>query len=196
MPAEAVRAFVALPCPPGLCQAIAAAVAVWREMSAAVRWTVPDRTHLTLRFLGQAEADRLARLDPALRRAAAEVGPLELETSGTGAFPGWERPRVLWLRVTTGPALARLVAAVDIGARSAGFEPEERELTPHLTLGRVRDARGARRATQAVRGWKPETGRETVTEMILYLSDLDGGPGRGPLHSALARYPLAGDRPS
>lgn len=187
MSAEAIRAFVALPCPSRLQAAIAETLARWRSVDAAVRWAHPEHVHLTLRFLADAPPARLERLDPALRTAAAASGPLELRPAPTGAFPGWDRPRVLWLGIEARAELAQLAEAVEAVAREAGFEPEERGFRPHLTLGRVKGTRGARRAAAAVRGWEPGTGAEAVAEMILFRSDLSD---RGPRHTALARYPL------
>ncbi|HUP01685.1 MAG TPA: RNA 2',3'-cyclic phosphodiesterase [Gemmatimonadota bacterium] len=194
MPAERagagpVRAFVALPCPPALRAALADALAGWRGLAAGVRWADPHRVHLTLRFLGRATPAGIERLTPALGAAAGACPPLELAPAATGAFPGWSRPRVFWLGVEGGPALAGLAAAVEAGARRAGFEPEPRDFTPHLTLGRVKGPNGVRRATAAVRGWRPTTAPETVSEVVLYRSDLGDG---GPRYTPLARYALNG----
>ncbi|MGH7588078.1 MAG: 2'-5' RNA ligase family protein, partial [Gemmatimonadota bacterium] len=67
----------------------------------------------------------------------------------------------------------------------------ERPFTAHLTLGRAKGARVAAPSVEAVRGWRPETGEETMEELVLYRSEL--GPA-GARHEPLARHPLAGGR--
>lgn len=188
LPDTAVRAFVALPCPPRLRGAVAEAVARGRRAARSVRWSDPERVHLTLRFLGRAEPAPLTALDARLTRTAAGAAPLSLEPAGLGAFPSLERPRVLWLGFADAEPIERLAEAIEADARAAGFEPDERPFTAHLTLGRVR-GEGGRAAVRALVDWEPSTGQERVDAMVLYRSDL--GPG-GARHSALESYPLGG----
>ena len=185
------RAFVGVPCPPGLRQALAAAGPAWRQVDADVRWVDPAVAHLTLRFLGRAERSALEALDPDLARIAARTPPVELAPGEPGAFPGWRRPRILWLGLEDGGALGPVAEGIEEAARAAGFTPEEREFRPHLTLGRVRSPRGAARAVAAVQGWRSDSGPETVTEIVLYRSDLGA---QGPRHTPLATYALTGRR--
>ena len=182
-----VRSFVALPCPAGLRGALSAAGSAWRRLDADIGWTDPATAHLTLRFLGEADPARLDALHARLPDVAGSVAGFRARGGATGAFPGWSRPRVLWLGIESGGAIERLAAGVEGAAREAGFAPEPRAFTPHLTLGRVRGAHGARRAAAAVRHWSPGVEPEPVTEVVLYRSEL--GPGRAR-HVALARYAL------
>ena len=187
-----MRAFVALPCPPRLGAALGRVLEAWRRTGTSVRWVRPGAVHLTLRFLGDhADRERLERLGRALGRAAAAIPPLTVRPGATGAFPGWERPRVLWLGLEDGGALAPLAAAVEEAAQGAGFPAAERPFTPHLTLGRAKGARIAASTVEAVRRWRPDTGEETLEEMVLYRSELGAGGAR---HEPLARHPLSGGR--
>lgn len=190
-PSGRVRAFVALPCPTGLRSEVADGIRRWRDLPAAMKWSDPDRIHLTLRFLGDASPTALEHLHDRLADSASSADPVTLTPGTTGAFPRWERTRVVWVGFEEEAALERLAAAVERDARAAGFEPEERPFVPHLTLGRVKGRRGVRAAIDAVRGWRPGSGPEEVDEMILYESEL--GPG-GATHTPLARYPLGGAR--
>lgn len=187
-----VRAFVALPCPGGLQRSIAEGLARWRDLSPGIAWTDPRRIHLTLRFLGEAHPDMLERLDGRLREVARATAPVEARPGATGAFPGWSRPRVLWLGVESGGAVERLAGAVESEVRAAGFDAEVRPFTPHLTLGRVRGPRGIEQAVSAVRGWEVDPRPVRIDEMVLFRSRL--GPG-GTRHDALATYRLEGPTP-
>jgi 2'-5' RNA ligase len=109
-----------------------------------IRWVAPENVHLTLQFLGAVPEPRVADVSAALAGAAEAVrGPIALEVRGAGGFPNARRPRVIWLGIEGD--LAALGALVeDLGRRLAplGFPPEARAFSPHLTLGRARDARG------------------------------------------------------
>ena len=182
-----VRAFVALPSPPILRASIARKIGEWKALHADVSWVDPAAAHATLRFLGNAEPDALARLTGLLSEAAAAADPVIARPGPTGAFPGWRRARVLWLAFESGGTVERLAAAVESAARAVGFDAEGRPFTAHLTLGRVRGPHGSGRAAAAVREWKPGGEDEPIPEMVLYRSDL--GPS-GARHTALARFPI------
>lgn len=188
--AKPVRAFVAFPCPPRLQAALAEALGAWRGTDAAVRWADPEKIHLTLRFLGDdADPDRLERLDSGLAGAATAAPPVAVRPDATGAFPGWGRPRVLWLGLLDEGALTPLARRVEEAARKAGFPAEDRPFRPHLTLGRVKAPRGLDPVLEDLRAWRPESGTETLEELIVYRSEL--GPA-GARHEALARHRLGG----
>lgn len=190
-PDDPVRSFVALPCPSGLNGEIETALRDWRRLDAAVKWADPSKLHLTLRFLGDASPEKLRGLHRRLRESVAASAPILLRAGSTGAFPGWNRPRVLWLGLEDSGSLERLAETVESAARAAGFEAEERPFRPHLTLGRVKGRRGVRGAVEAIRSWRPETAPEEVEEAILYRSELTPD---GAIHSAMARYELGGER--
>jgi 2'-5' RNA ligase len=154
-----------------------------------VRWVPPENVHLTLQFLGAVPEERVAGVEAALRDAAAGARPLSLSLHGAGGFPNARRPRVLWAGLEGDVApLADLVR--DLGARLAklGFPPEDRPFSPHLTLGRARDARGAPGLAGALaRAARIEPTPWRATELVLFESHLSP---RGPRYEAIARVGL------
>ncbi len=189
------RLFVALDPPEPVRRRIGAVVAGLRRTAGRaadeVRWTAAEGLHLTLQFLGAVPEERIADLDGAIRAAAAASRPLQLELRGAGGFPNARRPRVVWLGLSGD--LAPLAAlAADLGRRLTplGFAPEARPFTPHLTVGRARDARGApglggalaEAALGEALGWR-------AAELVLFESHLEPGGAR---HEALLRAPLGG----
>ncbi|HEX7347285.1 MAG TPA: RNA 2',3'-cyclic phosphodiesterase [Candidatus Limnocylindrales bacterium] len=103
-----------------------------------VRWVRLEGLHLTLRFLGPTEPERIAPTMAAVQAAAATATePIEIELSGAGTFPPGRRPRALWIGVTRGgEGLARLAARTEEALVEAGWEPEHRPFRAHLTLAR------------------------------------------------------------
>ena len=134
------RIFAALELPPELQQHLAR---LQKELEAAapsrsVRWVRVEGIHLTLRFYGDVEPERVPGVQASLSRAAASTAPMALQVEGVGVFPNAARPTVIWAGVRGDmEPLRRLQAAIEKEAVSLGFKPEERAYTPHLTLGRV-----------------------------------------------------------
>jgi len=104
------------------------------------------KVHLTIAFLGALAADRaaLAREAGALTRAA----PFDLAVGRLGSF---RSARVAWAGWDGNPpGLARLHEALARSLRARGFELEEREFAPHLTLVRRIERAVERREIEAI----------------------------------------------
>ncbi len=103
-----------------------------------VRWTKPEGTHLTLKFLGEVPVTQRSTLEQALMQVAADHLPFSLQTGSLGCFPNTARPRVVWLGLQGNlNALVALRDAVEARIAPLGYPTENRPFSPHLTLGRV-----------------------------------------------------------
>ena len=140
-----MRLFVALRLEPELQQAVTAFQTRLRRLDsgAQVRWVEPQGMHLTLKFLGEVEPERLPALQAGLDTAISGRTAPVLSLSLPGGFPNLRRPRVLWIGlVEEGTHVLELQAAVEAEAARLGWEAEKRAFQPHLTLGRLKDIRG------------------------------------------------------
>jgi 2'-5' RNA ligase len=104
-----------------------------------VRWTRPQGIHLTLKFLGNVRKDALDSICERASVAFSDMKPVRLGVHGLGAFPGLNKPRVIWagLKDETGTA-ALLAEKIESLLEPLGFKREKRPFRPHLTLGRVK----------------------------------------------------------
>lgn len=108
------------------------------DQSSEVRWVPSANLHLTLRFLGDVPSEGVASVYDACTQAA-NVGALRLMVTGTGAFPGWHRPTVLWAGVSGETAsLHQLTNQVEHELARVGFDVADRPFRAHVTLGRCR----------------------------------------------------------
>lgn len=155
----------------------------------AVRWVRPENLHLTLAFLGEVDADRLAPM----ARAAAEPwreAPFRVELASADAAPRSGAPRTLWLSVSAGRArLARLHA--EACARMGPLLSAPVDLRPpgHVTLGRLRRAprSSGRHVRDAVAGLTVPAFGWRADSVVLYESRPASG---GASYRPLARAPL------
>lgn len=187
-----IRAFVAVVLHEELRAAVAATVERLRPLGRAVAWVPPQNLHVTLQFLGNQSEERLAEAEAALADAAAGRAPIDVTFHGVGAFPGLERPRILWVGLAQGALEARgLQAAVAAALAARGFAKEERPWHPHLTIGRVPDERRWRReAGPSLRSAIAQAatttfGTQRVAEVALMQSDLSPAGARYTVRRAL-----------
>jgi 2'-5' RNA ligase len=185
-----LRAFLAAEIGEGARRAAAAAAArLAREVRGReVRWARPETYHLTLRFLGEIDADRVAPLVARVGEAVAALAPLELRLGAVVAFPGPRRPRVIAATIEPAEPLEALARILEAAVVRAGFPREARPFRPHLTLGRVRD-----RALPSLAAAGPLAAEPfRVAELVLFRSDLQAD---GALHTPLERIALGGPGP-
>lgn len=180
-----IRAFVAVLLDEETRGAVAATIEALRPLGPAVAWVPPRNLHLTLQFLGGQPEERLREAEAALDEAAAHSAPLDVTLHGVGAFPGLERPRILWVGVAQGALPIRaLQARVADALAGRGFPKEERVWHPHLTVGRVHDERRWRREAgpplriALARAATTTFGTLRVAEVALVRSDLSSSGAR------------------
>ena len=169
MTPEKLRLFVAAVLPPEQLEAVAALVRRLQPGLERARWTVPDNRHITLKFLGWADADRLEDISERVTAVARAHAPADLDLGPLGAFPSSRRARVLWLGLDDPQRLLeRLASALDSALEPLGFKPEERAFTPHVTLARFKPPESVERVT--AEPVEVEARRFPVDRLVLFRS--------------------------
>ncbi|MCI0416442.1 RNA 2',3'-cyclic phosphodiesterase [bacterium] len=105
------------------------------------KWVNPFGIHLTLKFLGEVKPEQVPEVHKAFEESAQEFGPVNVVVKGCGFFPNERRPAVFWVGVE-GDSLKPLQQSMEERFALQGFEKENREYSPHLTLARFRDPHG------------------------------------------------------
>ena len=132
---ETKRLFVALKVPGALKKQFAALAR--KDIKA--RWQMDDDLHITLRFLGDVPVSQIDDIEQALSRV--RKAPFHVHVDGLDAFHK-KRQSILYGRVTSSKKLTSLVAEINEKLQDVGFEMPTRPYIPHVTLGRVNNARG------------------------------------------------------
>jgi RNA 2',3'-cyclic 3'-phosphodiesterase len=141
---ETFRLFIAVTVPEDIKTEIEKTQATLRRVvpKERVRWTKREQFHLTLKFLGNVDAQRVEPLMAAVRAACRGFAALELRAERVGFFPNLRAPRVVWAGVNDRQAqLPSLQQAIE--AATCGFTAEvpEKTFTGHVTLGRIKGLR-------------------------------------------------------
>ena len=104
------------------------------------RRTTADDLHITLRFLGDVPEDQVPAIEEALARVRRP--PFHVSVKGMGVF---ENPRqaVLYANIESTRKLTALAAEINEALAPLGFEMPNKPYVPHITLFRLKSARGA-----------------------------------------------------
>ncbi len=135
-----LRAFIASELPVALQDSIYSATADLRKTlgDGLIRWVPAHNVHLTLKFLGDVSTSSLELIKQMMVTEAAQFAAFDVQVEGLGCYPNVRRPRVLWVGLTAPAELASLQRAIEAASARLGYESEERDFSPHLTIGRVR----------------------------------------------------------
>jgi len=156
-----------------------------------VKWVEPDNLHVTLLFLGEVDMLDVPTLCQAVKESVQEHPPFPMSIETLGCFPNARRPRILWAGVGEGTQeVVALHDALEGPLLALGcYRREERQYTPHVTLGRIKsdyptDKLGTVLARHA--GWTG--GTTNVREIHVMSSELTR---QGPVYTVLSRAKLA-----
>lgn len=184
-----MRLFVSVDLP-DLATAVATVQEEFRSISG-LRCTDPTDTHITLKFLGEVDADRLTDVTNAVEAAVAESGvrPFDAHLTGLGAFPSQDYITVVWVGVDEGAeALRRLQEPIEDHLTAIGFDPEDHDFTPHATIARMDHAGGKEQIQELLRTHTPDLGTQHVDHVAITKSTLTD---LGPEYETVARISLS-----
>ncbi len=150
-----------------------------------VRPVPRDQLHLTLKFIGDVEEDRLPSLTKAL--AAVESPHFPLVLRGVGYFPPRGMPRIVWAGITPRVELSLLHSRVNGILAGVGVAGDSRSFVPHITLARLKSPNhhAVRHFLEKYQNF--ETDSFLIGNFQLYSSRLTSG---GAIHSLEALYAL------
>ena len=155
---------------------------------ARINWSTASNLHITTKFIGHWPEDRLPQLNRALDGLGCRP-PIAIRVAGLGFFPNERSPRVFWAGVEASSELVRLAEDIDQALEKLDIEPETRAYSPHLTLARIKEAKGLRAFhTEVRRLGQPEFGAFTADRFHLYLSK--PGPA-GSVYTRLSEFPIS-----
>ncbi|HMB25299.1 MAG: RNA 2',3'-cyclic phosphodiesterase [Chloroflexota bacterium] len=187
-----LRAFIAIEIPLPIRQAVYNATSdLQGELNSLVRWVPLENMHLTLKFLGDVSPTNLDMLTQMISAEADLFECFEIQLDGLDSFPNLKRARVLFIGIQAPAVLSALHRGIESAAKRLGYESEERDFSPHLTIGRVKQNIAApeqQTIRRALEGTKISSlGTAKIDSVHLYKSDLKP---TGSVYTRLYSAPL------
>jgi len=187
----ALRTFIAIDVPPAVLDTITRIQNRFKSLGVHASWVKPGNIHLTLKFLGDTDPDRIPGIQNKLAETLAPFAPFRLSLNSAGVFPNTKSPRVLWVDLKDDDgALETLQTGIEKALESAGFPLEQRSFSPHLTLARIKSPKGKKELKNEL----DAVNQEGITphpfdvgEIKLYESQLTP---KGSIYTVLANFKL------
>ncbi|MGZ3773220.1 MAG: RNA 2',3'-cyclic phosphodiesterase [Pseudobdellovibrionaceae bacterium] len=158
------------------------------KQSISVKWVPLDNFHITLNFLGMQNQNKIPAIEQAMTEACSQLSSFNIKIEDISAYSNEHDARVIWLGVQKKKNFADLKLSLEniLLEKKLLLQPDEREFAPHLTIGRLRNARSVKDMISPFK--RKSFGKIHVTELVLYESQLRGSY---PIYIPLFRCQLS-----
>jgi 2'-5' RNA ligase len=137
-----LRCFIAIDLSDQIKKELADLIEVLKKSEGDIKWIRPENLHLTLKFLGSTPEELIPKISESLSDIISSYRPFCIKIYGTGTFPGGKNPRVIWVGTEGSETLEILKRDIEKAMSSFGYQEEDNDFRPHLTIGRVRSRKG------------------------------------------------------
>ena len=160
------------------------AAANWcKSLQTEVRLLKPELLHLTVKFIGNVESNRLNDVTTAFLQATDNLPSASLQINQFKLFPNHRKPRVVAADIELLPELNYLFQCCEEGFANLGIITDKRAFKPHITLAR---ARRWQPENISIHPWKLVEPIESIALVHSQLSQ------EGAKYSIVASVPLNG----
>jgi len=138
-----------------------------------IRWVRHGGMHLTFKFLGEINREKVSEIENVLNRISKKYEPFILKFKGTGYFPPQKKnPRVLWVGIEEEETLTALQSQVEEELEKLGFPRERRKFHAHLTLGRVKSLSNIRETISLLEKYRERNFGEMKADKITFFQSI------------------------
>lgn len=154
-----------------------------------ITWVNMDNIHLTLVFLGDTDEEMINVAGIVLKQKCTGFGNFSFTLSGTGVFRNFRDARVIWAGIQDPERLLELNKQIVSGLKDSGFKIEDRQFSPHITIGRIKSIMDPELLKSALGRYSNTYFQEVIVkEVILFESILKPS---GPVYRPIGVFRLA-----
>ncbi|MCK4891898.1 MAG: RNA 2',3'-cyclic phosphodiesterase [Candidatus Pacebacteria bacterium] len=130
------RIFITIDLPDEIKRALLSYEKRWKNLH--VKWTNFYKLHITVRFLGEVDRKGLELILSAVKKTASAIKPFDARLDRIVLGPDPAQARMFWAIVHIDANIINLKRTIEQNLKISGFEMENCEFKPHITLARAR----------------------------------------------------------
>lgn len=187
-----IRSFIAFEIPNNIKEKISLLQTNLSKKIKDVRWVKSSGIHLTIKFLGNIQENKINLICEKISSVMIKYPPFEVIIKEIGCFPNFRKPRVIWLGLEEKRNyLLQISNEIETELKQIGFPPEDREFSPHLTLGRFGLNKVIADFAKIAEDYKDlKIDVLQLASISLIKSDLKSG---GAIYTTIGSFPLMGN---
>jgi len=183
-----VRSFIAIEVPENIQKEVVSLMENISHDCAKVRWVKKENIHLTLIFLGEIAEDVIDQVKERMHTVSKNHKAFNMALQGTGVFPNFRRPRVLWVGVSPESEEPIIHLARDLMNSLDFLKIDERkDFAPHITFGRIKSVYDSVSLKSGIESISIKTEEFTAKEITLFKSVLKPD---GAVYTPVTKFPL------
>jgi len=124
-----------------------------------------DALHLTLKFIGDFDTEKIELLGEKIEEFASKIHPFSLTLEKLSCFPDCVRPRIVFVSAIPLQPVKAIAQSLDSICSKFGVQEEKRPFKPHITIYRVK--KHARIEEKNVNPLRFEVNSITLFESVL-----------------------------
>lgn len=105
-----------------------------------IKWVNEDTIHLTLFFIGETRTTQIDEIATRLEHGLIKTSSFKIVLKGITYFGNSSSIKVIWAGISESFQLLELKEVIDNALISVGYEKPAGKFTPHITLGRAKQA--------------------------------------------------------
>lgn len=133
-----MRTFIAIEIPKNIKNKLYNSFNKERERTEGVKWVEEKNLHITLKFMGEIEENKIPLISEVLEEVQDKFKTFEVYLKEAGAFPDLRFPRVLWVGIHPEEKIKEIFDFVEKKLEKTGIPREKRNFHPHITVARVK----------------------------------------------------------
>jgi len=103
-----------------------------------IKWVEPQNMHITLKFFGETEEDRINNICDVLNNVSADHTAFSFLLKDIRIFGSLYKPRVIWFGIENNEPVKLFATDLLRKLETIGFENDRQNFVPHLTVGRIK----------------------------------------------------------
>ncbi len=185
-----MRTFISVELTDEIRGKIAETIEKLRLTNTPVKWVEEKNLHITMKFLGEVKESEVEKLIAIVEDNVKGISFFNVKYEGMGTFPASTSPRVVWIGTSKGGEELKIIAdSLEASLSKAGFKSEEREFTPHITIGRVKERKNIPELLKAIEKVKnSKFGEMLVDHISIMKSTLTP---KGPIYEVVKKIKLS-----
>ncbi len=153
-----------------------------------IKWVESYNLHLTLKFFGETDEERIPEIIAALKASVNEHQHFSFDISKIGIFGSSYNPKVVWAGLTETDSLIKLEASVKCSLEGVGYVSDRQNFVPHLTLGRIKNLKDKDLFQDIISNYKEKYFQEvSVKKVYLFESTITK---TGPVYTIIEEFNL------
>jgi 2'-5' RNA ligase len=158
------------------------------QTEANVKLVEPENIHITLKFLGDIPVNQIDMIESIMHDAVFSVKKHKITLESTGVFPNENFIKVIWIGIKGTDQLSMIADVLNQKCTKIGVKKDKRGFSAHLTIGRMKSARGKEQIVDILRSYEDTLFAEIPVDSI-HLKKSTLTPD-GPIYETLSTISL------